>query len=328
MTAVQPKVAKHLPQSLTMVETSAGRAQDMFTRNCQIVVHAGSHCCGAEEFQAVLGANRRALAEAGLDMAYPGRGGAEGGSFDCAFPEPRHQFSDICDHVAAIGGALAAGSTGADRFLISEHDLPGRMAGLLGGRFYPAARQRAEALRAALGRPVDRLVLVVKPYDTLFVSAWRRFALDRPMEPFAEYAQGMANFTGGWIEVVEALRDGLDARHVTVLAERPAPIELFAHLLPGFRLPSLALPAPAPEITESAIAMIQRHYRQGGRFAAGQRDRILAFHARQPQNPREASFAGLPLADLRGRFVADLDAIARMRGVEAVGNLLPAMAAE
>jgi hypothetical protein len=300
----------------------------MFASGCQIVVHAGTHCTGAEEFQTVLGASRAALTDAGLDLAYPGRGGAEGGRFDCAFPEPRHQFSDICDHVAAIGGALAESQSGADRFLISEHDLAGRMAGLLGGRFYPTARQRAEALRAALGRAVDRLVLVVKPYDALFVSAWRRFALDRPMEPFADYAPGMANFSGGWTDVVEALRDGLDARHVTVLAERPAPAELFAHLLPDFRLPNLKLPAAQPEVTESAIAMIQRHYRQGGRFVAGQRERILAFHARQPQLPREAVFAGLPLADLRGRFVADLDTIARMRGVEVVGNLVPAMAAE
>lgn len=300
----------------------------MFSRDCQIVVHAGTHCSGAEEFQATLGLNRQALNDAGLDLAYPGRGGAEGGRFDCAFPEPRHQFSDICDHVAAIGGALASSYRGADRFLISEHDLAGRMAGLLGGRFYSTARQRAEALHAALGRPVDRLVLVVKPYDTLFAGLWRRFALDRAMEPFADYAPAMANFSGGWTEVVEALRDGLEARHVTVLAERPSPEELFAHLLPGFRLPHLTHVAPAPHITESAIAMIQRHYRQGGRFAAGQRDRILAFHARQPQLPREAGFTGLPLADLRGRFVADLDTIAQMRGVDVVGNLVPAMAAE
>ena len=300
----------------------------MFARDAQIVVHAGMHCTGADEFQTVLGLNRNALSAAGLDMACPGRGGAEGGRFDCAFPEPRHQFRDICDHVAAIGGALADSYTGAGRYLISEHDLAGRMAGLLGGRFYPTARQRAEALRAALGRPVDRLVVVVKPYDTLFTAAWRRFALDRQMEPFAEYAPGMANFTGGWAEVVEAMQGGLEARHVTVLAERPSHEELFAHLLPGFRLPLLAKPAPAPEITESGIAMIQRHYRQGGRYVAGQRDRILAFHALQPQLPREAGFSGLHLSDLRGRFVADLDTIARMRGVEVVGNLLPAMAAE
>ncbi|MEZ5868123.1 MAG: hypothetical protein R3D46_06620 [Defluviimonas denitrificans] len=57
-----------------------------------------------------------------------GPGGAEGGRFDCAFPEPRrHQFRDICDHVAAIGGALADSYTGAGRHLISEHDLAGRM---------------------------------------------------------------------------------------------------------------------------------------------------------------------------------------------------------
>ncbi len=300
----------------------------MIDESREILVHAGAHCSGAEEFQAFLGANRAAITAAGYDLAYPGRGGAAGGSFDFAYPEPRHQGAEIDSFVAPVASALDVARHGGRGLIVSEHDLAGRMANLLGGRFYPAAAKRAEVLGRALGRPVDRLVLTVKSYDALFLAAWRRFALDRQMEPFAEYVPAMAGFTGGWVDVVEALRDGLSARRVVILATKPGPLDLLSHIAPAARLADPVLPGPAPVITDSAIAMIQRHYRQGARFAPGQRDRLLAFHARQPQLTREHGFAGLQLADLRGRFVADLDTLARMPGVDVVGSVLPAMAAE
>lgn len=300
----------------------------MLDESHEILVHAGAHCSGAEEFQRFLGANRASFDAAGYGLAYPGRGGAAGGSFDCAYPEPRHQGAEIDGFVQSVSATLDGMRRGGRGLILSEHDLAGRMANLLGGRFYPAAAKRAEVLGRALGRPVDRLVLTVKSYDALFLGAWRRFALDRQMEPFAEYVPAMAGFTGGWVEVVEALRDGLSARRVVILATRPGPLDLLAHLAPDVRLFRPVLPGATPVVTDSAIAMIQRHYRQGARFAPGQRDRLLAFHARQPQAARDHGFAGLQLADLRGRFVADLDTLARMPGVEVVGSVLPAMAAE
>lgn len=300
----------------------------MTAASYEVLVHAGAHCCGSEDFQRFLGANRAALTESGNDLAYPGRTGAPGGTFDCVFPEPRHQGAEIEDLAGRIAATLAPAFAGGRRMILSEHDLAGRMANLIGGRFYPAARKRAEALREALDQPVAHLVMTVTPYDELFVAAWRRFALDRLMEPFAEYAPAMAAFTGGWVETVEAMRDALGARRVTVLATRAAPQDLLGHLVPEFRLHAPALPAPMPVVTDSAIAMIQRHYRQGARFAPGQRERILAFHARQPQAAVEHGFAGLQLADLKGRYVADLDTLARIQGITVVGNFLPAMAAE
>ena len=55
---------------------------------------------------------------------------------------------------------------------------------------------------------------------------------------------------------------------------------------------------------------------------------VHAFHARQPQLPAPVPFEGLRLADLRGRYVADLDSLARMPGVEVVGGTMAHMAAE
>ena len=100
------------------------------------------------------------------------------------------------------------------------------------------------------------------------------------------------------------------------------------HLAPGLRLTSPVPGLPMPVITDSAITMLQRHYRQGVRFAPGQRDRLLAFHAHQPQIARESGFAGLQLADLRGRYVADLATLARTDGIRVAGQIFPAIAAE
>lgn len=300
----------------------------MIADSYEILVHAGAHCCDAELFQRFLGNNRQTIAAAGYDLAYPGRGGAAGGAFDCALPEPKHLGLGAEAFSSPIAAAIPVPGEGAQGLILSEHDLAGRMANLLGGRFYPAARARAEVLRAALGRPVDRLVIAVASYDDLFIGAWRRFALDRLVEPFAEYAPAMAGFSGGWVDTVAALRDGLEARQVFVLANRPHPQEVLAHLSPSLRLADPVLPSGAPVVTDSAVAMIQRHYRQGARFASGQRDRILAFHSRQPQAMGGQGFAGLQLADLRGRYIADLDALSRMPGVNLVGGAMPAMAAE
>lgn len=293
-----------------------------------IVVHAGAHCCGAEEFQRFLGANRAALAASGYNLAYPGRGGAAGGTFDCAFPEPRHQGIALDAIVDVIKAALADLGAEGRGLILSEHDLAGHMAPLLGGRFYPAALKRAEALRRALGRPVDRLVIVIRPYEALFACAWRRFALDRQMEPFAEYIPAMAGFSGGWTETVTALRDGLEAGRVTVLVGQQHPTDLIAHLVPGLQLADPVVLPEAPAVTDSAIAMIQRHYGQGARFAAGQRDRILAFHANQPQLTTGTGFAAPQLAALRARYAEDLDRLAGLAGVDLVAGALPAVAAE
>ena len=295
----------------------------------RILVHAGLHCSGAEDFQRFLGLNRDAIRAQGFDLAYPGRGAAPGGSFDCAWPEARHRRDDLQAFVAPVAATLApVRRPGARGLILSEHDLAGRMATLLQGRFYPAARKRAEVLSGALGRPVDRLVITLRPYDRLFRGAWERYALEREMGAFADYAPAMASFAGGWIDVVEALRDGLSAREVIVLADRTGPLDLLSFVAPELRLSGASLPAPVPPVTDSALAMIQRHFRQGARFAPGQRDRLLGFHARQPQVERDPGFAGLQLADLRGRYLADLDALARLDRVMIVGGVLPAIAAE
>lgn len=301
----------------------------MRAQSYRILVHAGAHCTGSRDFQRFIAANRAALSGAGYDLAYPGRDGAAGGTLDGTLPEARHGAQDCAGFASAIAARLSpiVGQR-ARGLILSEHDLAGTMVDLLGGRFYPAARRRAEVLGQAIGRPVDRLVIALKSYDSLFLSAWRRFAVDRPIEDFAEYAPAMAGFLGGWVDLVSDLRDGLGAASVTVLTDRPGPEEVLAHLAPDAAPAQPVRPAAMPRITDSAVAMAQRHFRQGARFAPGQRDRLLAFHAHQPQSSSVHGFAGLALADLRGRYIADLDTLSRLPGVEMIGSVVPAMAAE
>ena len=107
-----------------------------------------------------------------------------------------------------------------------------------------------------------------------------------------------------------------------------APQQALAHILPGVNLRQPIQPYGKPRVTPGAVAMLQRCMAQGTRLQPGQRDRLIAFHARQPQLRSEAVFSPLALSDLRGRYVADLDTLARLTEVTLIGGELPTMAAE
>lgn len=281
-----------------------------------IQVHVGTHCAGSDGFQRFLAANRVAIGAAGYDLACP----------------PSAELHDGALAASAASGirlAMAARDSGERHGLIvSDHEIVGRVNQLMRGMFYPDAGARATALRKAIGMPVDRLVLVVQPYDHLFVTAWQQHALNSVVQPFADYAGTLSGFDGGWVDLVQDLRDGLEARHVTVLAAPQDPVVLMDHLVPELRLDAPMRPEVSAPVTETAIAMAQRHLRMGARFAPGQRERLLAFHARQPQTPVSRGFEGLRLADLRGRYVADMDWLSRQPSVEVVGGVAHKFAAE
>lgn len=288
----------------------------MVTSSFSVHVHVGTHCSGSENFHRFLSANGRAIGAAGYDLACPPAAELADGAYAAA-------------EASGIGLSMAE-RAGAERhgLVVSDREIGSQIDQLMNAHFYPDAAARAAALRAAIGLPVDRLVLVVQPYDHLFLTVWQKFALGRPVAPFDDFVPRLSGFAGGWVELVEDLRSGLEARHVTVLAAPQDPVVLLSHLAPGLKMESPRRPVPVLPVTGSAVAMAQRHLRLGGSFAPGQRERLLAFHARQPQVPKPPSFEGLRLADLRGRYVADLDYLSRMADVDVVGNPLQRMAAE
>lgn len=281
----------------------------------KVNVHVGTHSTGSTAFQRFLAANRHGIRAAGYDLACP----------------PSDDLTEAAAAKAAasgIGLAMAERGAGERRGLIvSDHAIGAQSDRLVRAQFYPEAAARARALRAAIGMGIDRLVLVVQSYEQLFANAWAQHSMENLTRPFADLVPQIYGFDGGWLDLVEDLRDGLEARHVTVLAAPQDPLAVLAHMSPDLRLADAVRPtAPAP-VTDSAIAMAQRHLRAGGRFAPGQQARLMAFHAHQPQFNPPPAFEGLRLADLRGRYVADLDSLARLSGVQVLGGVMAGMAA-
>ena len=294
-----------------------------------VVLHVGGQTTGSEDHVVYLAANRAGLRRSGYGLFCFDPIGTGADSLGDDMPAPADDAGQIATRAERLAKRFApdrrAGSQG---FLVSAPDLAGPLPELLLGRFHPNVRMRARALRLALGQPVQRLVLAVQPYETLFHSVWMTLALDRRIEPFADYAQALAAFQGGWADLAAVLAEELEVRDLVVQATPASATQMLTLLLPGVTLRQPVQPLPKPRVTQSAVAMSQRCIAQGTRLQPGQRDRLVAFHARQPQNSPDLGFSALALADLRGRYVADLDMIAEMAGAHIVGAILPALAAE
>jgi hypothetical protein len=269
----------------------------MVTTVPPVFLHLGFGTQAAGNFHNFLFANRAGLSLEGFDVG-------AAGSFDPG-RDLRPRNSDLRG------------------LMLSDPCFHGADDGLMSGRFFPAVADRADALADRLGRPVSRLVVTLQPYDKLFRAAWRRAALGRPVTGFADHAERLAAVDGCWSDLVTDLTRRLGAETTTVIAVAPSNRRMLAALVPGLSLPFPAPHDAAPQPTESAVAMAQRHLRLGARFAPGQLDRLIAFHARQPQDALPPDYAGLHAADLRGRYVADLGTLARTRGMVVEAEALP-----
>ncbi len=253
-----------------------------------ILLHAGTGGSAAQDIHRCLTANAASLGHAGFpmhDAASPARPAAP------QFPRK-----------------LTAA-------LVSDAGLCGSPAGLLNGAFFPSAADAARDLVTRQSARVTRLVLAVQPYDVLFRAAWRQAALAGPVQPFDRAMARMAAMQDGWHDLVTRLSDALDGPEITVLAAPLSPRRIIDAVVPGLELPVLRPFTPSPAITDSAVAAFQRLAVQGVALAPGQIERLCAFHAALPQTQGEIALNALALADLRGRYVADLAMMSRMAGV-------------
>lgn len=294
-----------------------------------VILHVGGQTTGSEDHVVYLAANRAGLRRAGYGLFCFDPMGSGADSLCDDMPDPAADADQIAAAALRLAKRLDPDRRpGTNGFLISAPDLAGPLPELLLGRLHPNARKRARTLRQALGQSVQKLVLAVQPYETLFHSVWMTLALDRRMDPFAAYAAALAQFHGGWADLATVLVEELGVRDLVVQATPTSASQMLTLLLPDVTLRQPVQPLPKPRVTQSAVAMSQRCIAQGTRLQPGQRDRLVAFHARQPQDQASPGFSALALSDLRGRYVADLDMIAQIAGAHVVGTLLPALAAE
>jgi hypothetical protein len=294
-----------------------------------ISLHAGAHFAASEALYRYIDANRPAIAGSGYAVKTPDSV-LDFGWAGAALPDAGVHLPDLNAYAAGIAAVLRPVAATAEHGLVlSRPDLAGTPAEILAGRFFPSAGLRGTALRMSLGRRVDTMVFAIQPYDQFFLSAWRRAAIEGRVDAFDTHTAAMGSFAGGWVETVEALADSLGASRVVVTAAAAHDLRaVLPALMPEADLSGMQTPEPPVPVTDSAIAMFQRHLRMGTPFAPGQRERLLAFHARLPQTKTRGGFDWLPLADMRGRYVGDMDLLSRMAGVEVVGSPLAAIAAE
>lgn len=176
--------------------------------------------------------------------------------------------------------------------------------------FYPEAGAQARALLAAPDMPVGTLALLIEPYETHFPALWRAQAWRRAVPGFDTLAPGLVTMARGWCDVVGDLRDALGPRRIVILAMPFDPARAVAALCPQAAPP----PPPVEPVPDTALAMLQRLYRQGIRLGPRQRARLIAFHATQPQPAPLAAFTPPQAEALRARYGDDLECLAALEG--------------
>ena len=289
----------------------------------QVFIHAGAHRTGTSSFQMCLDLNRDSLRAAGVDPAYPGRDGIPGGRLRLKLPGPGTGEQARDAMVARAAEVLQGHSPEPDRaLLLSEENIPGRMFHFYKGQFYPAAEARLKLLDKALKangcEKVARLVLVLRRYDALFASAYRKRAEDNPVASFREIAPRMEAMDRGWPALIRAVKSILAPQEFIVLeyGQRGASRDLLHRLLPevsaDWQEPKRVMNLSA---TDSALEALQARYHAGEALDRNAWQEVVAAHRDNRDSTGFASFTDEETRVLTERYDAHLNKIAKIRGI-------------
>lgn len=276
----------------------------------ELFIHAGAHRTGTSSFQMCLHENRDRLEAGGWAMAYPGRDGIPSGNL--ALRLPAGNTADIAQAREKVTKTLAAHS--ADKSLIlSEENILGRMFHFMQGQFYPHAELRCETLRLAWPGKIAHVMLVVRPYHELFVSAFRKRAEDNAMPDFDSVRDAYLSIDRGWPEVIAILRDVLKPARLSVVpfAARGTSTELLGRLVPGLDPAALTEPRRVvnKSATDAALFALQAKYRAGETLTRAAWKTIIQDHRTDAEPRGFAAFAPAEVAALSARYASDLKQI-------------------
>ncbi|RMD92219.1 MAG: hypothetical protein D6811_07345 [Alphaproteobacteria bacterium] len=286
----------------------------------EIYLHAGSPRTGTSSFQLFLEINAEAIRGQGIDVDYPPRDAAKQGTLALRFPAPRHDAARAAKRAAQARAGLARVLRPGRPAILSEENIPGRMIDSYRGAFFSTAALRARHLAAVLApRRVARITLVLRAYSELFVSGFRKRGEDNVQRPFAHYRARMADFEGGWPEVVAALRDGLDPDEFVLLDYRRRPqAELAAVVCP--RLDTAGLAEPEAEanvsLSDAALFALQARLAAGAPFSEALREEMRTAYQGAVAPEPYAAFLPEQKARLDDRYRRDRDRLSAMAGVD------------
>ncbi|GGX46254.1 hypothetical protein GCM10007385_12230 [Tateyamaria omphalii] len=281
-----------------------------------IYIHAGAHRTGTSSFQMCLHENWRALDQEGWTSAYPGRDGNPSGELALRLPS---------GYRVDPAAAAAKATLGLDAYrdgrpvVLSEENIPGRMFHFLQGQFYPFAEMRCTALRAAWSGPIAHVLLVVRPYDQLFESAYRKRAEDNEMSDFRDASEHYMNMDRGWPELVQLMQEILqpDALTVVPYEVRGTNLDLLRRLVPGLSTDALIEPQGKvnQSATDAALDALQVRYRRGETLSRKEWQAVIREHSAAKQKTGFASFGEEEKAELSARYASDLKQIEWMTNV-------------
>ncbi len=282
-----------------------------------IFIHAGAHRTGTSSFQMCLHENRSALQQAGLSLAYPGRDGIPSGNL--ALRLPGTIGMEVEDGVVDRARATLAAHSNGKHLILSEENILGRMFHFMKGQFYPMAEERCRVLRAAWEGPVAHVLLVVRPYDEMFVSGYRKRAEDNAVPPFDDLRPKYLEMDRGWPQIVEILRDTLIPETLSVVPypARGTSVSLLERLVPG--IPGSALVEPKRTVNQSAsdagLEALQQAYLGGQKLPRKEWKAVIGAHAADRSSRGFAEFSPQEKADLSARYASDLKQIEWMSGI-------------
>ncbi|MEL6451387.1 MAG: hypothetical protein AAFQ19_09005 [Pseudomonadota bacterium] len=281
-----------------------------------IYIHAGAHRTGTSSLQMCLHENRDALGQAGFALAYPGRDGIPSGTLALRLPGT----IGVTEPDAVARAQKTLDDHAGDRPLIlSEENIPGRMYHFMKGQFYPLAEARCDVLRAAWGGPIAHLLFVVRPYDQMYMSGFRKRAEDNAVPSFDSLRPAYMAMDRGWPELVTAMMDILRPEAMTVIpyARRGSSADLVGRLVPG--IPGGALIEPDRVVnlsaTDAGLEALQAVYHAGDKLPRAKWKAVIRAYAEDRAPRGFAAFTEAESAELAGRYASDLKQIEWMPGV-------------
>ena len=266
--------------------------------------------------------NRAALAQAGFDVAYPGRDGVPEGRLALRLPAPRHKVWKE-KFVGGVRETIQTFSPDPGRSLIlSEENVPGRMYHFQKGLFFPAAGKRFITLRQGIDDAELDIVYVVRPYDALYVSAYRKRAEDNAVPDFDTLLTRLMAMDRGWPELIALMRDELRPRRLTVVPyeKRGDSRALLARLVPDVAEDDLLEPDETLNLsaTDAALNALQERYRNGETLPREAWQEVVRSYADDRESKGFAQFPEEARETLRNQYARDLERLADMPGVEMI----------
>ncbi len=262
-----------------------------------LALHLGAHKTGTSHLQAALSLNAASLAAVGA-LAPP-------------LTEIRREATRLlgAEPDGARAWLLGLARTDAARIVISDENLPGRLAAVArGGRLYPALARRLAPFAEWPG-PVE-VHLTLRSYETFWPAIWLETLLHRAAAPWAAFAAGVAPERARWPELVSRIERRFPGAQMVLWAYegyREGWRDRFQRLTGG----AVATLAPPETVRPSLPAPAAEEL---DRLAASEPDRVRAraraLRRAAPAGPPFRPFAEAEARRLASLYAADLETLA------------------